>query len=373
MPSYVNSPQYEHDQTPRIGVLLVNTGTPDAPTPRAVRRFLAQMLADPRLVELPRALWLPILHGVILQVRPFRSARAYRKIWTSDGSPQLVHARRLTEQLRGALERLIVGLTSVELGMTYGNPSIPDALARLRAAGAQRLIVLPLFPQYAAVTTGSIFDVVTRELQRWRWVPETRFITEYHDEAAYVAALAASVREHWQSHGRAPHLVISFHAMPRSYFEKGDPYFCKCQKTSRLLAEALGLDDREWTLSFQSRFGFQEWLRPYTFDVLAELASRGIRRAAVVCPGFSLDCLESLEEIAIVAARRYAQAGGERLDYIPALNDRPDHVTCLAQLVARHCGGWSEASLTWASKDHVAEGREITARVQRIQRSGSVG
>lgn len=366
MPRYVNSPLYEHDQAPRVGVLIVNTGTPDEPTPRGVRRFLAEMLADPRLIELPRVVWLPILHGIVLRVRPYRSARAYRKIWTGEGSPQLVNARRATKELHAALERVIVGLTSVELGMTYGKPSIPDALARLRAAGAQRLIVLPLYPQYAAVTTGSIFDAVTRELRRWRWVPETRFITEYHDEPDYIAALAASVRERWHERGRGEHLVMSFHSMPKKYFERGDPYFCKCQKTSRLLAEALGLRDEQWTLAFQSRFGFEEWLRPYVTDVMDELATRGVRRVDVICPGFSMDCLESLEEIAIRTAERFADEGGERLDYIPALNAREDHVACLARLVARHCGGWDEASLTWASKDHVGEAQQIAERARRV-------
>jgi protoporphyrin/coproporphyrin ferrochelatase len=363
MPRYVNSPQYEHDQMPRIGVLIVNTGTPDEPTPRAVRRFLAQMLADPRLIELPRALWLPILHGVVLRVRPRRSARAYRKIWTNEGSPQLTNARRAAQELHAALEHVIVGLTAVELGMTYGNPSIPSALARLRESGAQRLIALPLFPQYAAVTTGSIFDAVTRELQRWRWVPETRFVTEYHDEPGYIAALAASVRERWQTQGRGERLVMSFHSMPKKYFEQGDPYFCKCQKTSRLLAEALNLRESEWSLAFQSRFGFQEWLRPYVNEVVTDLAGRGVKRVDVICPGFAMDCLESLEEIGIRAAERFRLAGGERLEYIPALNAREDHIACLARLIARHCGGWIEASLEWAATDHESrqQGRQARA------------
>ena len=366
MPRYVNSPE-PHDQMPRIGVLVVNTGTPDEPTPGAVRRFLAQMLADPRLVELPRALWLPILHGVVLRTRPARSARAYRKIWTEHGSPQLVNGLSIAKELRAALERVIVGLTSVELGMRYGNPSIPAALARLREAGAQRVLVLPLFPQYAAVTTGSIFDAVTSELSRWRWVPETRFVNEYHAEPGYIAALAASVREHWQQRGRGEHLLMSFHSMPKKYFEQGDPYFCKCQKTARLLAEELGLLEGEWSLTFQSRFGFQEWLRPYTDDVVRELARSGVKRLDVVCPGFSMDCLESLEEIAITSAQHFRDSGGEELRYIPALNDRADHVAFLAKLVAAHCAGWVETSLNWAATDHTAERREVGERVRRAQ------
>ncbi len=331
------------DEAPsRIGVLLVNTGTPDAPTVRGVRRFLAQMLSDPRLVELPRALWLPILHGVILRLRPRRSAHLYRKIWTPEGSPQLVIMQRLARDLAAALERSVPAV--VETGMCYGQPSIPAALATLRDAGATRIIVLPLFPQYAAVTTASAFDRVSAELRRWRCVPEVRFIHGYHTEPPYIEALKQSVLEHWRKNGRAGHLLISFHGMPVRCFEKGDPYHAHCQETARRLAAALQLKDGEWSVGFQSRFGWQEWLRPYTVDLVRRHAASGPKNLDVICPGFVVDCLETLEEIAITARATFLAHGGESFNYIAALNDREAHVRFLAQLIARHCSGWTGAS-----------------------------
>ncbi len=352
MPRYVNSPGHREDTSSRIGVLLVNTGTPDEATARGVRRFLAEMLADPRLVELPRALWLPILHGVILRVRPHRSARAYRKIWTPEGSPQLVILRRLARDLRGTLERSIAAPLAVEVGMCYGQPSIPAALAALRDAGAQRIIVLPLFPQYAGVTTASAFDRVSAELQRWRCVPEVRFINEYHAAPGYIEALRLSVLEHWSRNGRAGHLLMSFHGMPLRCFRNGDPYHSQCQETARALATALQLEASEWSVGFQSRFGWQEWLRPYTDELVRRHAAQGRRRLDAICPGFAVDCLESLEEIAIAARATFLAHGGESFAHIPALNDREQHVRFLARLIARHSGGWTDA--TEEQADHQA-------------------
>ena len=343
---YVNSPAHRYQSPPRIGVLLANTGTPEAPTPGAVRRFLAEMLSDPRLVELPRPLWLPILHGVILPLRPRRSAHAYRKIWTPEGSPQLVILRQLARELRVALTEAQAELAGVEIGMCYGQPSIPTALAALRDAGAQRVIVLPLFPQYAGVTTASAFDRVTAELRRWRWVPEIRFVNEYHASPGYIDALRASVLEHWRSHGRAEHLLMTFHSMPVRCFENGDPYHSQCQNTARLLAQTLALGEREWSVGFQSRFGFEEWLQPYTDELVRRHAAGGMRRLDAICPGFAVDCLESLEEIAIRARDTFAAHGGDALRYIPALNDRAEHVKFLAQLIAHHGGTWSESVST---------------------------
>jgi ferrochelatase len=330
------------DTPSSIGVLLVNTDTPNDPTPRGVRRFLAQMLSDPRLVELPRALWLPVLHGVILRIRPRRSAHAYRKIWTSEGSPQRVFMERLARKV-GALLQRGADRFAVEVGMCYGDPSIPAALAALRAAGAARIVVLPLFPQYAGVTTASAFDRVSAELQRWRCVPEVRFVNGYHTEPAYIEALQQSVLEHWKKHGRT-HLLMSFHGMPARCVEKGDPYKANCEETARLLAGALALADGEWSLSFQSRFGREQWLQPYTVDVLRRYAASAPKKLTVICPGFAADCLETLEEIEITGRAQFLDAGGDSLSYVAALNDREAHVRFLAELVARQCSGWADAS-----------------------------
>jgi ferrochelatase len=340
-PTPIRAPKSGDGPATRIGVLLVNLGTPDAPTPRAVRRFLREMLSDPRLVELPRLLWLPILHGLVLPLRPRRSALAYRKIWTSEGSPQLVIGRRLADRLAAMLSRHLDSSLAVAIAMTYGSPSIPDALARLWESGVRRIIVLPLYPQYASVTTASAFDRITNELRRWHsGVPELRFINGYHDDPAYIDALRASVAEYWDREGRDAHLLMSFHGMPQRLVERGDPYYRNVQRTAELLAQALALRPPEWSVSFQSRFGYQEWLRPYTDEALADLAARGIRRVTVACPGFAVDCLESLEEIAMTARERFIAAGGERLAYVPALNERTDHVEFLARLIARNCEGW---------------------------------
>ena len=335
MPRY-QSPPASPAATSRVGVLLVNLGSPSQPTPAGVRRFLAEMLSDPRLVELPRALWWPVLHGVVLRVRPRRSARLYRKIWMAEGSPLLVHAQRLALALKDGLAEQIAGGSAIEIGMCYGEPSVADGLQVLRSKGAQRIIVLPLYPQYAGVTTGSVFDHLAQELARWRSVPELRFINDYHDEPAYIEALKASVLEHWERNGRSQQLLMSFHSMPKRLYENGDPYFDRCQHTAQLLAGALALEAKEWSLSFQSRFGYGEWLQPYTADVLRQRARDGLRRLTVICPGFSLDCLESLEEIAITARESFLESGGEALDYIPALNERDDHVRLLSDLILRN-------------------------------------
>ena len=341
MPTYQSTPEFEHGSTDSTGVLLVNLGTPDAPTSAAVRRFLGQFLADPRVVEYPRLVWWPILYGIVLRIRPSRSAKAYRKIWTDAGSPLMVHPRELAERVRRRLEDGAPARFAVELAMTYGSPSIPDAIDRLREAGARRLLVLPLYPQYSGTTTASVFDAVSGKLQRVRWVPETRFINQYHDEPGYVGALAASIREHRDRSGGGSHLLLSFHGVPRYTLDNGDPYYYQCRKTARLLAEALGLGDDDWTISFQSRVGREEWLRPYTDETVRALARRGVKRLDVACPGFSTDCLETLEEIAMQNAGFFTEAGGEALSYVPALNARDDHVGFLAALIERHTAGWA--------------------------------
>jgi len=342
---YISSPDFRHDAAERIGVLLVNTGTPDSLAVRDVRRFLARFLSDPRVIELPRALWLPLLHGLILRTRPRASARKYRRIWRPDGSPLLVESRRLTTELARTLAQRMLAPFSLELAMLYSSPSVPDALERLRASGAQRILVLPLFPQYCGASTGAVYDQVNAELARWRWLPELRFIAEYHDYPGYIDALKSSIEQHWQQHGRTRHLLVSFHGVPERYFQQGDPYFCKCQKTARLLADELMLKEGEWSVAFQSRFGLAKWLQPYTSEVLAQLPARGIDELTVVCPGFALDCLETLEEIELENRDVFQRAGGRRYSYVPALNARPEHARFLADLIAQHCQGWTHVEL----------------------------
>lgn len=334
---YLGQSDYAHDTRHGAGVLLTNLGTPDAPDTGAVRRYLAEFLSDPRVVERPRWFWLPILYGIILQLRPPRSARAYRKIWTDDGSPLLVISKRIAAAVEASLKRHFDGDVPVALGMRYGNPSIASALSDLRARGATRITVLPLYPQYAGSTTGSTFDAVAGVLKAQRWVPSLHFIASYHDDPGYIAALADSVRGHRRQHGAGDKLLLSFHGIPKRYFDAGDPYHCHCQKTARLLAESLGLDDGDWALSFQSRVGPEQWLEPYTDKIIEEWAAKGVKTLDVLAPGFAADCLETLEEIAMQYCERFAARGGT-LRYIPALNDREVHVGALTALLLREAG-----------------------------------
>lgn len=360
MPEYLGEPSYRHGTPARLGVLLANLGTPDGPDPGSVRRFLAQFLWDPRVVEAPRWLWWLALHGVILRIRPSKSAHAYRQIWTSQGSPLFIHSTALTDRVADVLRTRLNAV--VALGMSYGSPSIPDALERLRAEGVRRLIVLPLYPQYSGSTTASVFDRVARQLQRWRWVPELRFIGSYHDDAGYIDAIADTVERHWLAHQKE-HLLFSFHGVPKRYLLAGDPYHCQCMKTARLVAQRLSLDDKEWSVSFQSQVGREEWLRPYTDEQLLEYAKNGPKRVTIVCPGFATDCLETLEEIALRNREAFLAAGGEAYDYVPALNAEESHVALLANLIARHAQGWPESS------DSALDDAEATR--QRALRAGA--
>lgn len=324
----------------RVGLLLVNLGTPDAPTVAAVRRYLREFLGDPRVLELPRPLAWTILELFVLPLRPRRTAEAYRKIWTPAGSPLAVVSRRQRDALAEVLAARHGDSIQVAHAMRYGKPSIAEALADLERANVRRLLVLPLYPQYASATTGSTFDALARALMRRRVVPELRLVADYHDDAGYIAALAASVREHRARHGRGERLLFSFHGLPEAYARAGDPYAAQCHETARRAAAALGLADQDWLLSFQSRFGPQQWLRPYTDETLRALPGQGVRHVDVVCPGFAADCLETLEEIAMQNRTVFLSAGGERFEYVPALNDRADHVEALGALALRHMGGW---------------------------------
>lgn len=342
MPRYLQEPSYRHGSAADTAVLLINLGTPDEPTAPAVRRYLKEFLSDPRVVEIPRPLWWLILNAVILNVRPRRSAAKYESIWTADGSPLKVHVDRQARLLRGLLgqagHRVVV-----DYAMRYGEPSIAATLSRLKADGCTRILLLPLYPQYAASTTATAIDAACRWLQRVRNQPEVRSVRSFADHPGYIHALAASVREHWAASGRPSdsyRLIMSFHGLPRYTLEKGDPYHCECQKSGRLLGEALGLGEQHYQVCFQSRFGRAEWLQPYTAPTLKALARQGVQRVDVICPGFPADCLETLEEIAIEARAEFLAAGGKEFHYLPCLNERDDWIRALADIAERHLGGW---------------------------------
>jgi ferrochelatase len=318
----------------KTGVLVANLGTPDAPTPEAVKRFLAEFLSDRHVVDLPPALWLPVLYGVILRIRPQRSARAYREIWTDSGSPLLVNTLAIADALERLLASLLPAPVAVATGMTYGNPSIAAALEELRAHGVARVLVLPLYPQYSATTTASVFDRLEAALASLDWRPEVLRVDNYHADAGYVAALAESLAGRIADFAAGVHLLFSFHGLPQRYVDAGDPYQEQCQMTARLVAARLALPADAWSVAYQSRVGGARWLKPYTENRLRALATQDPRRIVVCCPGFAVDCLETLEEIAIRGRASFLAAGGASFDYVPALNDSPVHVECLAQIVA---------------------------------------
>jgi ferrochelatase len=317
-------------------VLLVNLGTPAAPTASAIRRFLREFLSDPRVVELPRIVWLPLLYGLILPLRPARLAEKYRAVWTDQGSPLLQISKRQAQALAAELSRRQGVEIAVGLGMRYGEPSIDAALRDLESQGVRRLLVLPLYPQYSATTTASAFDAVFVQLRNRRALPELRTINQYHDHPGYIAALADSVRTHRAAKGSGDHLLMSFHGIPQHCVDRGDPYFDQCQETGQLLAQALHLESGRWSISFQSRLGKAQWLQPYTDAEVRRLAAAGIKTLDVICPGFSADCLETLEEVALRYAEDFKNAGGKELRYVPALNDAPAHIGVLADLVAEN-------------------------------------
>jgi ferrochelatase len=341
--SYRPEPPQVHGQPEQTGILLVNLGTPDAPTAVALRRYLAEFLSDPRVVEIPRLAWWPILHGIILNTRPAKSAAKYATVWMPEGSPLAVWTARQATALQGELSarghRLLV-----RPAMRYGQPSIPSVLDAMRAEGVTRVLVLPLYPQYASATTASVGDKVHQWARDARRVPEMRFVGEYHDDPGYIGALAARVQEHWSTHGRAERLVLSFHGVPHRTLLLGDPYHCQCHKTARLLGERLGLAAGELMVTFQSRFGKARWLEPYTEPTLRELAAKGVKRVDVMCPGFVSDCLETLEEIGEEAREAFLESGGEEFRYIDCLNARPDWIAALAGVAERHLQGWDTRS-----------------------------
>lgn len=342
MPRFLAEPDSPHGRPTQTAVLLINLGTPEAPTSGAVRRYLKEFLSDPRVVEIPRALWWLILNGIILNVRPRKSAEKYASVWTAEGSPLKVHSERQAKLLRGflgAAGHYVV----VEQAMRYGQPSIDAALSCLKASGVNRVLLLPLYPQYSASTSATAFDAVYSWARRIRNQPEIRTVRSFCDHPGYIDALAASVREHWKANGypdKSYRLIMSFHGVPRYTLDKGDPYHCECQKTGRLLATALGLAADSYEICFQSRFGRAEWLQPYTAKTLERLGLEGIQRVDLICPGFPADCLETLEEIAIEGKAEFIEAGGKEYHYIPCLNERDDWIHALADLAETHLQGW---------------------------------
>ena len=339
---YTGLAKASDEQPVKTGVLLVNLGTPTAPTARAVRPYLAEFLGDPRVIETPRWLWWLILHGVILRIRPARSAHAYAKIWTERGSPLRVFSEAVTAAVQAELERH-GNHFRVALAMRYGEPSVARQIEQLQREGVRRLLVLPLYPQYSGTSTGSVIDAVADACKRLRWPPELRIVNGYHDDPAHIDALAQGIERWWAQHGRGERLLLSFHGIPERYVQAGDPYYVQCQTTARLLRARLRLDETQLLVSFQSRVGRERWLHPYTDQTVRELAAAGVKKLDVACPGFAVDCLETLEEIAMQNRDFFVAAGGESLRYIPALNDDTAQISSLAALVLRHSQGWPQA------------------------------
>ncbi len=339
--SYKTEPAHTHGSMQKTAVLLINLGTPDAPTASAVRRYLKEFLGDPRVVEIPRPLWWLILNGFILTTRPKQSARKYERIWLPEGSPHKVHTEHQTALLRDQLHEKLGSLPLVvDYAMRYGNPSIPDVLARLKEQNCQRILLVPLYPQYAASTVATACDAVFDVLKKMRNAPALRTIKHFHDDGGYIKATAQNIRDYWTLHGRPDKLVMSFHGLPRRTLDRGDPYHCECQKSARLIAEELGLATDQYLVTFQSRFGRAEWLKPYTAATLKELGKQKTRRVDLVCPGFLTDCLETLEEIAMEVRDEFLGAGGGEYHYLPCLNERPDWLSALASIVLDNLHGW---------------------------------
>ena len=338
---YYRAVAHEAATPERIGVLMVNLGTPDSPTYLAVQRFLREFLGDRRVIDTARTIWLPLLYGVVLPFRPLKTVRSYRKIWMPEGSPLAVYSKRLALKTGNVLQSRLGGDIRVALGMSYGNQSIASAIDSLAAQNVKRLLVLPLYPQYCSSTTGSVFDGTTTALRRWRWLPEMRFVNDYYDDAGYIAELAASIQAQWQRQGGPSHLMLSYHGIPASYVKEGDPYQTQAEATSRAVVARLGLTEDQWSHCYQSRFGRVVWLQPYTEDTLRVLVARGVRKVTVVSPSFAVDCLETLEEVAVEYRDKFVAMGGEALTLVPALNDDDRHAEMLASVVQEHLTGWT--------------------------------
>lgn len=339
---YKSNNGFTHKQTDKIGVLLTNLGTPDAATKQALRPYLKEFLSDPRVVEVPRLIWWCILNLVILNIRPGRSAKAYATVWEDEGSPLLIHTKNQTREVMQQLKAQFGDNVVVDFAMRYGNPSIKSVLDNMFEQGVRKLVVLPLYPQYCASTTGSTFDAVAHDFTSRRWLPDFKFISHYHDNPEYIAAVANKIEAHWDKHGRADKLLFSYHGIPKRYLLNGDPYHCECYKTSRLLAEHLKLQKDQFMTTFQSRFGREEWLQPYTDHTLQALPKDGVESVQIVCPGFSSDCLETIEEIGEENREYFMEAGGKRYEYIECLNSDDSHIQFLCNMISKEISGWAD-------------------------------
>ncbi|MDA7564053.1 ferrochelatase [Pelagibacteraceae bacterium] len=339
MAKFIGNPEFKHGTKLKIGVLLSNLGTPDKPKRKELKVYLKEFLSDPRVIETPKLIWQIILNGIILNTRPQKSAKNYQKVWTDEGSPLLVilnKQKKLTEDLLKK-ENLEIEFA---IGMRYGNPSIEKGLDELRQKHCNKIIVLPMYPHYCAATTGSTFDAVTNTMQKWRWVPSLRFISTYHDHPHYIKALANSIQQHWDKHGKPDKILFSYHGIPKKYFTNGDPYHCLCSKTTRLVREEMGLLEEFAMTTFQSRFGPEEWLQPYTDKTVEKLAKENTEHLQIIAPGFSSDCLETIEELDGENREIFEEHGGKKFSYIPCLNEQPDHINLIAHLIKNELQGW---------------------------------
>lgn len=362
---YIGKSDYNHAATEKLGILITNLGTPDEATPAALRKYLAEFLWDPRVVEFPRPLWWLVLNLIILRIRPKSSAATYAKIWTDQGSPLMVHTKSQLSELK---QKLLSKHLEVDFAMRYGSPSIESVLMNMQKQNVTKLLVLPLYPQYSGSTTASTFDAVANVFKKLRWMPELRFVNQYADDEHYIEACADRINNHWKTHKQSQVLLFSFHGLPKRYLMSGDPYHCQCYKTARLIAEKLGLGKSQWKLAFQSRFGREEWLKPYTDKTLEAMPKENITSVDVFCPGFSADCVETLEEIDMLNRDVFMQAGGESFNYIPALNDSKKHIDALVGLIEKHMQGWSV--IDKSDEQKLIEEKELQQKLAKNLGSG---
>ncbi len=350
MPKLISEKDFSHGTPNSVGILLVNLGTPDNTKTSSVRRYLRQFLSDPRVIEVPKVIWWFVLNLFILPFRPSKSAEAYKEIWTKEGSPLLLYSEEITKKIQKSFNgRELKNDFHVELAMSYGKPSIENSLNKLRKKNVRRILLLPMYPQYSSTTTGSVFENVTKVLSKQRWIPEFRHINQYHDNKAYIETISESIKEFWKSNGTSDRLLFSFHGLPKKMLLEGDPYHCQCYKTARLVSEKLELTEDDWFVSFQSRLGPTKWLEPYTDETLKSWGEKKSGVVDVICPGFSVDCLETLEEIAMENAEYYEEAGGKKLRYIPALNSQQKHISFLINLIEKNISDWiHESTEQWS-------------------------